>query len=151
MERMDTVVGSIIDILLIEDNPHDVEWTLDALDIQHLANRVKVLKDGQEALDYIFMTGTCKEDDARENPVLILLDMDLPKIHGYEVLRRIRSDERTKNIPVVVLTDSNDESRRKKYYDMGANSYIEKPVEVPKFIKALGDVGFYWAVLNKAP
>lgn len=146
------MIEGIIDILLVEDNPHDVEWTLDALDVQHLANRVKVLKDGKEALDYIFRTGTYKkEDDARKNPVLILLDMNLPKIDGYEVLHRIRSDERTKNIPIVVLTDSRDEGERAKYYDLGANSYIEKPVEVPKFIKALGDVGFYWAVLNKAP
>jgi two-component system response regulator len=145
------MIEGIIDILLVEDNPHDVEWTLDALDVQHLANRVKILKDGKEALDYIFRTGTYKEDDARKNPVLILLDMNLPKIDGYEVLRRIRSDERTKNIPIVVLTDSRDEGERAKYYDLGANSYIEKPVEVPKFIKALGDVGFYWAVLNKAP
>ncbi|MGZ6238095.1 MAG: response regulator, partial [Syntrophales bacterium] len=82
---------------------------------------------------------------------LILLDMSLPKIDGHEVLHRIRSDERTKNIPVVVLADSPDEIQRKKHYNLGANSYIEKPVEVPKFIKALGEVGFYWAVLNKAP
>ena len=145
------MIEGIIDILLIEDNPHDVEWTLDALNVQHLANRVKVLKDGKEALDYIFRTGKYQEDDARKNPVLILLDMNLPKIDGSEVLHRIRSDERTKNIPIVVLTDSRDEVQRAKYYELGANSYIEKPVEVPKFIKALGDVGFYWAVLNKAP
>jgi CheY-like chemotaxis protein len=145
------MIESIIDILLVEDNPHDVEWTLDALNVQHLANRVKVLKDGEEALDYIFMTGKYKEDDARKNPVLILLDMNLPKIDGSQVLHRIRSDQRTKNIPVVVLTDSRDEVERLKYYDLGASSYIEKPVEVPKFIKALGEVGFYWAVLNKAP
>ncbi|HVO66262.1 MAG TPA: response regulator [Syntrophales bacterium] len=145
------MIEGIIDILLVEDNPHDVEWTLDALNIQNLANRVKVLKDGAEALDYIFMTGKYKEDDARKNPVLILLDMNLPKINGHEVLQRIRSDKRTKNIPIVVLTDSRDEGEKLKYYDLGANSYIEKPVEVPKFIKALGEVGFYWAVLNKAP
>ena len=145
------MIESIIDILLIEDNPHDVEWTLEALNVQHLANRVKVLRDGAEALDYIFRTGKYKEDEARKNPVLILLDINLPKIDGAQVLQRIRSDQRTKNIPVVVLTDSRDEEERSKYYDMGANSFIEKPVEVPKFIKALGDVGFYWAVLNKAP
>jgi two-component system, response regulator len=145
------MIEGIIDIILIEDNPHDVEWTLDALDVQHLANRVKVLKDGEEALDYIFRTGKYKGDDARKNPVLILLDMNLPKIDGSEVLRRIRSDESTKNIPIVVLTDYRDERQRAKYYELGANSYIEKPVEVPKFIKALGDVGFYWAVLNKVP
>jgi two-component system, response regulator len=145
------MIESIIDILLVEDNPHDVEWTLDALNVQHLANRVKVLRDGEEALDYIFMTGKYKEDDARKNPVLILLDMNLPKINGSQVLRRLRSDERTKNIPIVVLSDSCDEGERLKYYDLGANSCIDKPVEVPKFIKALGEVGFYWAVLNKAP
>jgi two-component system response regulator len=145
------MIESIIDILLVEDNPHDVEWTLDALNIQHLANRVKVLKDGEEALDYIFRTGKYKEDDARDNPVLILLDMNLPKIDGCEVLHKIRSDERTKNIPVVILTDSRNVEERLKYYDLGANSYIEKPVEVTKFIKALGEVGFYWAVLNKTP
>jgi two-component system, response regulator len=145
------MIEGIIDILLVEDNPHDVEWTLDALNIQNLANRVKVLKDGEEALDYIFRTGKYQKDDARKNPVLILLDMNLPKIDGSEVLRRIRSDESTKNIPVVILTDSCNEGERAKYYDLGANSYIEKPVEVPKFIKALSEVGFYWAVLNKAP
>jgi two-component system, response regulator len=145
------MIEGIIDILLVEDNPHDVEWTLDALNIQNLANRVKVLKDGEEALDYIFRIGKYQKDDARKNPVLILLDMNLPKIDGSEVLRRIRSDESTKNIPVVILTDSCNEGERAKYYDLGANSYIEKPVEVPKFIKALDDIGFYWAVLNKAP
>jgi two-component system, response regulator len=145
------MIEGIIDILLVEDNPHDVEWTLDALNTENLANRVKVLKDGEEALDYIFRTGRYTDDDARKNRVLILLDMNLPKIDGSEVLRRIRSDERTKNIPIVVLTDSRDERQRAKYYELGANSYIEKPVEVPKFIEALGHVGFYWAVLNKAP
>ena len=146
------MIESIIDILLVEDNPHDVEWTLDALNIQHLANRVKVLRDGKEALDYIFRTGRYKEDgDARNNPVLILLALKLSKIDGAEVLHRLRSDERTKRIPIVVLTDSLNDVERLKYYDLGVSSYIEKPVEVQKLIKALGDVGFYWAVLNKAP
>jgi two-component system response regulator len=107
------MIEGIIDILLVEDNPHDVEWTLDALNVQHLANRVKVLRDGKEALDYIFRTGKYREDDARKNPVLILLDMNLPKIDGSQVLHRIRSDESTKNIPIVVLTDSSDEREKK--------------------------------------
>ena len=143
---------SIIDILLVEDNPHDVELTMEALQARKLANRVKVLRDGEEALHYIFRTGRYKEQsDARKNPVLILLDLNLPKVDGVEVLHRIKSDARTNTIPVVVLISSRSDMDRLKNDGFSANSYIVKPVEVENFIKAVGDVGFYWAVLNKTP
>jgi CheY-like chemotaxis protein len=146
------MVESLTDILLVENNPYDVELTIFALDTRNLGNRVKVLSDGEEALDYIFRTGKYKEDgDVPKNPVLILLELKLPKIAGDEVLCRIRSDERTKRIPVIVLTASREETERLKCYDLGVNSYIEKPVEKDNFITAVGEVGYYWAVLNKAP
>ena len=143
---------NLTDILLIDSNSHDVELAKFALDTKNLGNRVKVLRDGEEALDYIFRTGKYKREGAvPENPVLILLELNLPKIGGDEVLCRIRSDERTKNIPVIVITASRDDADRLKCYKHGANSYIVKPVEKDNFITAVAEVGYYWAVLNEAP
>lgn len=146
------MIESLADILLVDSNPHDVELTTEALNTLHLANRVKVLHDGQEALDYILRKGKYKEAGAaQKNPVLILLALRLPKIDGPEVLCRIKSDERTKNIPIVVLTSSRDDTNRLKCHDLGVGGYIVKPVEIENFIEAVGDVGSYWAVFNQPP
>ena len=145
------MLDDIIDVLLIEDNPDDVELTLDALKVHKLVNRVKVLRDGEEALDYIFCTGQYADRDICIRPKVILLDLKLPKVDGIEVLRRIRSDERTKTVPVVVLTSSNEQKDRVDSYALGVNSYIVKPVEFDNFAQAVADIGFYWVLLNKLP
>jgi two-component system response regulator len=145
------LADNIVDVLLIEDNPDDVELTLDALKVHKLANRVKVLRDGEEALDYIFCTGLFTGRDICVSPKVILLDLKLPKVDGIEVLRRIRSDERTKTLPVVVLTSSNEQKDRIDSYELGVNSYIVKPVEFNNFAQAVADIGFYWVLLNKLP
>ena len=145
------MADNIVDVLLIEDNPDDVELTLDALKVHKLANRVKVLRDGEEALDYIFCTGLFTGRDICVSPKVILLDLKLPKVDGIEVLRRIRSDERTKTLPVVVLTSSNEQKDRIDSYELGVNSYIVKPVEFNNFAQAVADIGFYWVLLNKLP
>jgi CheY-like chemotaxis protein len=138
---------SRIEIVLIEDNPTDAELTLLALKKSNLANNVKVLGDGEEALDYLFTQcvpgGAC--------PHLILLDLKLPKVDGLEVLQKIRSDNRTKFIPVVVLTSSNEERDRVESYRLGVNSYIVKPVEFDNFAKVVSSIGFYWVLVNRPP
>ena len=137
-----------VEILLVEDNPNDVELTTRALRKHNLANKLHVAKDGAEALDYLFgADGTMKH----EKPKVILLDLKLPKVDGIEVLRRIKSDERTKTIPVVVLTSSNQERDLKECYNLGVNSYITKPVEFESFIAAVSELGFYWLLLNQPP
>ncbi len=140
-----------LDIILVEDNPSDVELTLDALQTHRLSNRVKVLRDGQEALDYFFCTGAYAGREACEQPKVVLLDLKLPKIDGLDVLRKLRADERTKTLPVVVLTSSNEHRDRIKSYDLGVNSYIVKPVEFDKFAEAVAEIGFYWVLLNATP
>jgi two-component system, response regulator len=141
----------ILDIILVEDNPADVELTLDALRENHIANRVKVLRDGEEAINYIFRRGEHSDCGICERPALVLLDLNLPKIGGIDILKRIRSDERTKKIPVVVLTSSRLDQDRIESYDLGVNSYIVKPVEFENFTHAVAQIGYYWAVLNKPP
>jgi two-component system response regulator len=137
-----------VNIVLIEDNPADVEFTLDALKKHNLANQVKVLTDGEEAIEYIFNEcATGKE----ECPYLILLDLKLPKVSGLEVLEKIRSDERTKMIPVVVLTSSAEDRDRVESYKLGVNSYIVKPVEFDNFAEVVSKIGFYWVLLNRPP
>jgi len=138
-----------VEVLLIEDNPADVELTLHALQRKNLANSVKVLNDGEEALDYLF--NVCDISDRTECPYLILLDLKLPKVSGFEVLEKIRSDERTKMIPVVVLTSSEEEKDRVESYKLGVNSYIVKPVEFESFANVVSEIGFYWILLNKPP
>lgn len=136
-----------VEIVLIEDNPADVELTLNSLKKSHLANRVKVLTDGEEAVDYLFTV--CAPGGSGDCPHLILLDLKLPKVSGLEVLERIRSHERTKMIPVVVLTSSEEEKDRIQSYRLGVNSYIVKPVEFDSFAKVVSEIGFYWVLLNK--
>ena len=140
-----------IEIILVEDNPYDVEMTLMALKQHNLANNVHVLHDGAEALDFIFCTGQYASRDKSCCPKVILLDLKLPKIDGIEILRRIRTDERTRMTPVVVLTSSNEERDKIDAYKLGVNSYIVKPVDFDQFIKAVEEIGLYWLLLNKPP
>ena len=138
-------------ILLVEDNDDDVELTLRALRRNRVANRVDVVRDGAEALEYLFATGSHKGRDVRDAPNLVLLDLKLPKVGGLEVLERLRADPRTRRLPVVVLTSSNVESDLARSYDLGANSYIRKPVDFTQFMEAVNQLGLYWLVLNEAP
>lgn len=135
-----------VDIVLVEDNPFDVELTLHALEKHNLANSVKVLNDGQEALDYILTRCVPSRTGC---PHLVLLDLKLPKIDGLEVLQRIRSNEDTKYLPVVVLTSSAEDRDRVESYKLGVNSYIVKPVGFDTFAKVVSEVGFYWVLVNK--
>jgi two-component system, response regulator len=136
-------------ILLVEDNPDDEALTLRALKKNNIKNEVVVAHDGAEALDYIFGEGTYSGRDVRVVPQVILLDLKLPKVDGFEVLRKLRADERTKRLPVVILTSSNEEQDRISGYDLGANSYVRKPVEFSSFIEAVRQLGLYWLILNQ--
>jgi two-component system response regulator len=140
-----------IEILLVEDNPDDVELTLRALKKHKLANRVQVAKDGEEALEYIFAIGKFSERNINYQPRVILLDLKLPKVDGLEVLRRTREDSRTKFIPVVVLTSSREEKDIVESYRLGVNSYIVKPVDFDKFLDCVSELGLYWLLLNEPP
>jgi two-component system, response regulator len=133
-------------ILLVEDNPSDVELTRRALQKSHIANRMIVAEDGQEALDYLFGS----DPHSNELPALILLDLKLPKVDGLQVLRQIRADERTSHLPVVILTTSNEEQDITQSYDLGANSYIRKPVDFNQFVDAIQYLGLYWLVMNES-
>jgi two-component system response regulator len=138
-------------ILLVEDNPSDVELTRRAFEKRHISNQLMVAEDGQEALDYLFAEGVHAARDVTDLPTLILLDLKLPKLDGLEVLRRIRADPRTKRLPVVILTSSSEEQDLAASYDLGANSYIRKPVDFAKFAEAIEYLGLYWLVLNEPP
>jgi CheY-like chemotaxis protein len=138
-----------IDILIVEDNPHDVELTMRALRQKKLANSLTVARDGAEALEYIFGTGKFSDRDLSRQPKVILLDLKLPKVDGLEVLRTIKGDERTKTIPVVILTSSQEERDIVESYRLGVNSYIVKPVDFDKFVTAVAEAGLYWLLLNK--
>jgi CheY-like chemotaxis protein len=137
-------------ILLVEDDPRDVELTLTALDDYKLANEVVVCRDGQEALDYLFARGKFS-DRANENPAVILLDLKLPKVDGLEVLQQIKSDERLRMIPVVMLTSSHEEKDMMRSYRLGVNAYVVKPVDFHEFINAVKELGVFWAVINEPP
>jgi len=141
----------VVDIILVEDNPNDVELTLDALQTHRLSNRVKVLRDGEEALDYFFGKGKYAGRDVSDRPKVVLLDLKLPKVDGLDVLRNLRADERTKTLPVVVLTSSNEHRDRVRSYDLGVNSYIVKPVDFDNFADAVAEIGLYWVLMNKVP
>ncbi len=138
-------------VLLVEDNPDDVELTRRAFRKNNLLNEVVVVHDGTEALDYLFGAGAYAGRDTSVLPQVILLDLKLPKVDGLEVLRRIRADERTKLLPVVILTTSKEEQDLTQSYSLGANSYIRKPIDFDQFIGAVQQLGLYWLVLNEAP
>jgi two-component system response regulator len=138
-------------ILLVEDNPDDEALTLRALNKNNIKNEVVVARDGAEALEYLFGTGKYAGRDTALMPQVVLLDLKLPKIEGLEVLRRVRADERTKLLPVVILTSSNEDQDRIAGYGLGANSYVRKPVDFSQFLDAARHLGLYWLVLNEAP
>jgi len=140
-----------VEILLVEDNPNDVELTLRALQKQNLSNKVFVVKDGAEALDFIFASGAYSQRKVEKRPKVVLLDLKLPKVDGIEVLRRIKADSRTSPIPVVMLTSSQEERDVVNSYNLGVNSYIVKPVDFSNFVHAVSELGTYWGVLNKLP
>lgn len=140
-----------VEILLVEDNPNDVELTLRALQKQNLASKVFVVKDGAEALDFVFATGPFAHRKIENRPKVILLDLKLPKVDGIEVLRRIKSDDRTKHTPVVMLTSSQEDRDVLDTYNLGVNSYIVKPVDFNNFVHAVSELGIYWGLLNKVP
>jgi len=137
-------------ILLVEDNPHDLELTLVALAKSQLANEVVVVRDGAEALDYLMRRGEFAER-AEGNPAVTLLDLKLPKIDGLEVLAEIRKTATLKSMPVVMLTSSKEEQDLVRSYELGVNAYVVKPVEFNEFVRAIGDLGIFWAVLNEPP
>jgi two-component system, response regulator len=136
-------------ILLVEDNPDDEALTLRALKKNNITNEVVIARDGAQALDYLFGTG--EQNGRAITPQVILLDLKLPKIDGLEVLRRIRSEQKTKLLPVVILTSSNEERDRMQGYDLGANSYVRKPVDFVQFTEAVRQLGLYWLLLNEKP
>lgn len=140
-----------LEILLVEDNPNDAELTIRALKKNKLANQLVHVRDGQEALDFLFAEGKYADRQVHERPRVMFLDLKMPKLSGIEVLRIIKSDDRTRRIPVVVLTSSNEDPDLQACYDLGANSYVVKPVEFDAFIKAVSDLGMYWMILNKSP
>jgi two-component system response regulator len=136
-------------ILLVEDNPDDEELTRVALQDSKIANTLVVARDGVEALDYLFATGGHAGRDTRLMPQVVLLDLKLPKLDGLEVLRRLRADDRTRHLPVVVLTSSDEDQDLLKSYDLGANSYVRKPVDFAQFVESVRQLGLYWLVLNR--
>ena len=138
-------------ILLVEDNPDDEELTMRALRKNNILNGVVVARDGAEALEYLFCTGKYVDRDRDTMPSVILLDLRLPKVDGLEVLRRLRADERTNILPVVILTSSKEERDLIEGYSLGANSYIRKPVDFYKFVEAVRQLGLYWLILNEPP
>jgi CheY-like chemotaxis protein len=137
-------------ILIVEDDPNDVELTLTALEEYNLANEVVVARDGEEALDYLYCRGNFKAR-SNDNPAVLLLDLKLPKRDGLEVLRQIKSDEKLKLIPVVVLTSSHEERDVVASYKLGVNAYVVKPVDFHEFVNAVKELGIFWAVINESP
>ncbi len=138
-----------VDILLVEDNPHDAELTLRALKKHNLANQVYVARDGEEALDFLFATGPSSSGIKCNRLKVILLDLKLPKVSGLEVLQKLKSDERCRTVPVVVLTSSQEDQDIQECYKLGVNSYVVKPVEFEAFAKTVADLGLYWMLVNK--
>lgn len=146
-----TTVTDDIEILLVEDNRTDAELAVMALQERNLANKLVWVKDGAEALDFIFATGAYASRQVENTPKVVLLDLRLPKVDGLEVLRRLKADERTKRIPVVVLTSSKEDRDIVASYDLGVNSYISKPVDFDEFSKTVSELGLYWLLINRPP
>jgi two-component system response regulator len=138
-------------ILLVEDNPDDAELTLRAFAKNKIANEVVHVADGEEALDYMLATGRYKGRDVASAPTVVLLDLNLPKVSGLDVLKRMRADARTRRLPVVVLTSSNEERDLVASYELGANSFVRKPVDFAQFLEAANQLGLYWLMLNQQP
>jgi two-component system response regulator len=138
-------------ILLVEDNPDDVELLLRALKKNNIANNIAITRDGAEALDYVFGTGKYPGRDINDVPRIVLLDLKLPKLNGLQVLERIRADERTALIPVIILTSSKEEQDLINGYKSGANSYVRKPVDFNEFVDAVRQIGLYWLLINEPP
>lgn len=145
------MAGRSVLVLLVEDNPNDAELALHALRKHNLTNGIDHVKDGEEALDYLYARGAYGDRDIRAHPKVILLDLKLPKVDGMEVLRTIKNDPDLKHIPVVVLTSSREEKDIISSYDLGVNSYIQKPVDFTKFTDAIAQVGYYWVIMNERP
>lgn len=141
----------IVDILLVEDSPYDAELTMTALLAKNITNHIELVEDGAEALDFIFCRGKYKNRDANQRPRLVLLDLKMPKVSGIEVLRELKSHESTRKIPVVILTSSKEEPDIETCYELGANSYIVKPVGFDNFAAAVTEIGLYWQLLNQSP
>lgn len=138
-----------VEILLVEDNPRDLELTLRVLRKNNLANSVVTVTDGEQALDFVFGRGKFAGRDMNNGPRVIFLDLKLPRVDGIEVLRQVKADERTRKIPIVVVTSSAEERDRIESYHLGVNSYVVKPIEFDAFVKTIGDLGFYWVAINK--
>ena len=143
--------NSQVEILLVEDDMDDAEMTIDAMRKNNLANKLIHMVDGEEALDFLFGTGKFVGRDINLKPRLILLDLKMPKVDGMEVLEKVKSNNATKKIPVVILTSSNEDPDVSRCYELGANGYIVKPVEFDSFIKTVSELGMYWLILNHAP
>jgi two-component system, response regulator len=143
--------GSGIEILLVEDNSADLELTLHALRHNNLANRIEVARDGEEALDFLFCTGEHSARNPNQMPKLILLDLKLPKVDGIEVLRQVKANPKTKSIPITVLTSSKEGNDLSRCYELGVNSYIQKPVDFDKFREVVKQFSLYWLVVNTPP
>lgn len=141
----------VVEILLVEDNPHDAEMAIRALKKHKLANNLVHVTDGEEALDFIFARGAYTERNMENGPKIILLDLKLPKVDGLEVLKVVKSDPRTKIIPIIALTSSSEDKDIIESYRLGVNSYIVKPVDFDKFVEAIKDLGYYWLLVNKSP
>lgn len=140
-----------VEILLVEDNPGDAEMTIRALRKNNLANNLMHVKDGAQALDFIFAQGEYANRTDKNLPRIVVLDLKMPKVNGIEVLRRLKSDERTRKMPVVVLTSSKEDPDVEECYRLGVNSYVVKPVEFDEFFKAVSDLGLYWMIVNQNP
>jgi CheY-like chemotaxis protein len=145
------MVAQVAEILLVEDNPDDVELTLHSLQQENLANKIAVARDGEEALDFLFRRGAHAPQGLAPQLKLVLLDLKLPKVDGMEVLRQMKNDERTKTIPVVILTSSKEERDLVNGYKLGVNSYIQKPVDFEQFRETVKKAGLYWLLINQPP
>lgn len=145
------MADNLVEILLVEDNPFDVELTLNALARHNLSNAVKVVRDGEEALEFLFCTGAYTDRRIDNTPGVVLLDLKMPKVDGLEVLRRMKADPRTQKIPVVMLTTIQDERQIAEAYQLGVNSYVVKPTDFGQFSEAMRQVGTYWVLLNEPP
>lgn len=145
------MMNDIVEILLVEDDPYDVELTLHTFKRYNIVNKVHVARDGAEALDFLFCSGAYAGRQPEPRPKLVLLDLKLPKVDGLEVLRQIKSDQRTRTIPVVVLTSSNEERDVLESYNLGVNSYIVKPVSFDQFTEVVRQLGLYWLLINRPP